>query len=800
MKRTILFIMTVILCAFNSYAQVKFEGIVMDDNDNPIPNAIAIRFDKKGIILESSISNNNGYFRFHNIDFQQEAIRVTAFGYKAEEIKNASSNEINNIILHSLAVNLDEIVVSAKLHVIQKSDRLVFNSLPLSLTKGNNTYELLKITPLVQENNSKISMLGKESILLYINGKKTNLTQEALQSYLQSLPAENIESIEVITNPGVTYTLSGNQGIINLMLKKNELEGLKGSFKFEDQQSLKKNSQNGGLYIDFLKQKFALSSSIYSNHQRFLLENTTQYYFHNDNKWDSAKNKINGEDLYAGANLRIDYNLSKNHTIGTLIDLFHVNRKSNTNNATQFYNTFNELTTDSTYQSYNKSSGPINRLSLNINYRAKLSDAGNTLSLDIDYLNNGKSQNVFNTFTRIQTEGIPEYTSEFDQISKDKFNNYSGKAEYKQIINNKHNLTVGAEFYITSSNSAFHYTTFENDKSTLDPTKSNNFEYQETLLSGYLSYNWGINEKIMGSVGIKIENANSRGWQKVTEERTKRQDLDVLPNLSILYQPNANNRISYNFSSIAARPGYYSLNPFKFFINPNTYKEYNPNLQTAKAYFQNLTYIMNRNYIFSVGYSYISNVTNNFLVPIDDKYIKLLNANYGNLHMVSPNFSWISSLLNNHLSSRITVGGDYRREKGQVETIQIDNKAFSYYITLYSNILLSKKTNWNVTLNARYYSKSKLAHENSNASYGLSLGVRKVFPKDISLTFGINNLLTNYHDIRTKSTEEYQYYIKNHYYTQTAYISLTIPFGNQKTRGAQNRYPSSSTTNHRLKE
>lgn len=799
MKRAVVVFLLINSCILSCYSQLQFGGIVVDADNIPIPNAVAILVNKSGAMVESSIIDTSGYFSFQQIDFRFETIKVSAFGYKTEEIKEAPENVVAKIVLYNLAIDLDEVVVTGKTNVVQKSDRLVFTMLNNHITKGNNTYELLKLTPLVQENNSKISIIGKESVSLYINGRKSNLTQEALQSYLQSLPADHIESIEVITNPGVIYSVSGNQGVINLILKKNEADGLKGSFRFEDSQSLKKNSQNGSVYLDYQKKKFNLTSSLFINNQRSFSENTTDYYFYNRNTWDRSENEIDAQYLYAGGNIRVDYNFSENHTIGALLDISHINSKSDSDNKTIYYSSLNASASDSIYQSYNKSSGPTNRLSVNLNYRAKLSEAGSVFSLDLDYLKNNKDQNIFNHFNRLPVDGLPDYVYEFDQKSKDGFNNYSAKAEYKHVFNNKHNLTGGVEFYRSTSGSDFYYTYLDDDQIIPDPTKNNRFNYDETFLSGYLSYNWIINDKIMGSVGIKVENADSKGLQKMTGERTKRNDFDLLPNFSVLYQPNTNNRLSYNLFSIAARPGYYSLNPFRFFINSNTYKEYNPNLKITNAYFHSIAYTLNRNYIFGLNYNYLKNVTNNFLIPVDNQYIKLINANYGTLHTISPSFTWITSLINDRLYNKITVTGSYRRDKGNVETVVVDNKAYSYNFSFYADFLISKASNWNLTFNGFYGSKLKLAHEDINASYNISLGAKKVFPQNISLNFGINNVLFHY-DIRKKATSDYRYYIKNKYYFQTAYVNISIPFGNQKTKGAQYRRTSSFDTSTRLKE
>ena len=158
------------------------------------------------------------------------------------------------------------------------------------------------------------------------------------------------------------------------------------------------------------------------------------------------------------------------------------------------------------------------------------------ISFDIDYLKDNKSENTLNNFYRLPTEALPVYEFNFNQESENTFDNYSTKAEYKQVFNKKHYLTGGVFFYSSKSNSDFYYTYFDENQYIPDPSKNNSFDYNETFLSGYLSYHWAINDKISGSAGLKIEHADSKGLQKVTGEKTKRSDSDLIPNFSILYQ------------------------------------------------------------------------------------------------------------------------------------------------------------------------------------------------------------------------------------------------------------------------
>ena len=546
----------------------------------------------------------------------------------------------------------------------------------------------------------------------------------------------------------------------------------------------------------FKKNKFNLTSSLYTYNGNSYSENTTEYYYFNYNKYNRMYDKEDNNYLSVGGNIRADYRITDNHILGIVFDGLYT-KKNNKESANTIYSKLSSNSLDSIYDSYNKTNTPTRRFSLNLNYRGKISEKS-SFSLDVDYLTNNRDNNITNDFYRLETESVSSLQSSFEQRTNDLFDNYSTKMEYKHKFNDKQSLTTGVDFYYASSKSDFFYASLINDQYIPDPLKNNTFEYKETFVSPYVSYDWKLNNKLMGVAGVKAEYVNSKGVQKATEEKIKKNYFDIKPSLSVLYEVNSNNRLSYNFSLGVYRPGYYYLNPFKFFVNPTTYKENNPNLSTLKTYTNRLLYTFARHYTIGLNYTYTSQSVRDFYIPVDDKFTKILRTNYGNTHTISLYSEWNNSYWDERLFVKLSANVDYIRDKGKVETILVDNSFFSYSFSLNSNWTISKKRNLNLDLNSSYRSREKYASEDFNNFYYLSFGFRKVFHNDISLSFGMNGLFTPNRAIQ-KTDENYKYHIKLKTYNETAYIRLSIPFGNQKTKGAQNR-SSSSNARSRLSE
>ena len=179
-------------------------------------------------------------------------------------------------------------------------------------------------------------------------------------------------------------------------------------------------------------------------------------------------------------------------------------------------------------------------------------------------------------------------------------------------------------------------------------------------------------------------------------------------------------------------------------------------------------------------------------------YTKEIALNYGSNQRLSLSFSWNQSFWDNRLSINSYLEGDYRTEKGSVESIVIDVSDFSSMFSFSSNVLQSKRYNWNLTSSFSYSTSMKLAQEDVANSYSLSIRTRRVFRNNIALELGISNLLYNNAQKRSKVTDDYEFYIAS--YSDRRYVSLgiSVPFGNMKARGASSRSGSSARMRGRL--
>src|ERR1700754_2868500 len=123
------------------------------------------------------------------------------------------------------------IVRGAKPLFQQQINGTVVNAGNSILTKGSSVLEVLERSPgvVIDRRSNAISLNGKNGVLVLINGKQLRMSMDQLVDLLNSMPADNIEKIELLTSPPANYDADGNAGMINIVLKKNRKKGTNGS-------------------------------------------------------------------------------------------------------------------------------------------------------------------------------------------------------------------------------------------------------------------------------------------------------------------------------------------------------------------------------------------------------------------------------------------------------------------------------------------------------------------------------------------------------------------------------------------
>jgi len=230
MKKIIFLLLSVII-GLSSYAQLpgskEIHITVKDENNIPVHSARVLLLSTDSLILKTTTTDKSGTVLFKNLDAEKYNVQITHIGFESFylpviEFKNEQVVK-QDIILKQTVATLKDVVVTAKKQFVQFApDKTIINVDAGIGNAGATVMDVLERSPgITVGRDGTISMKGKPSVMVLIDGKQTQLGGADLQAYLSGMNASQVDVIELIDNPGAKYDAAGNAGIINIKTKKN---------------------------------------------------------------------------------------------------------------------------------------------------------------------------------------------------------------------------------------------------------------------------------------------------------------------------------------------------------------------------------------------------------------------------------------------------------------------------------------------------------------------------------------------------------------------------------------------------
>jgi hypothetical protein len=214
-------------------------GAVRADSAGPAlaGAAITIRSAEDAAIVTGGITDSSGRFRIEGLPAGNYQVRVSYLGYKpitltASITPNAQSANLGTVSLATDAIAVEGVTAEAQRSAVTvQVDRTVYNTKEMPAASGGNTTDLLRNIPeLDVDVDGNVKLQGSQSVAVHLNGRPAPLRGEALKNFLQSMPANRIDKVEIIPNPSAKYDPEGIAGILNIVTKENMDLGLSGSF------------------------------------------------------------------------------------------------------------------------------------------------------------------------------------------------------------------------------------------------------------------------------------------------------------------------------------------------------------------------------------------------------------------------------------------------------------------------------------------------------------------------------------------------------------------------------------------
>ncbi|HUS03357.1 MAG TPA: TonB-dependent receptor, partial [Chitinophagaceae bacterium] len=667
----------------------KVSGSIISKNEKFSGATISLLRGKDSSLVKLSVTNKEGQFAFEQIKDGKYLVSVTAAGHQKSYSNIFELNpqqqtvQLPSINLIAVSKSLTDVAITAKRPLVeQKIDRTIVN-LDASISNiGTSALEVLEKSPGVSvDRDGNISLKGKEGVLVLIDGRPTQLGGADLANLLRNMSSNQLDQIEIMTNPPARYDASGTAGIINIKTKKTINAGFNGSASIAYSQG-KYPKTNEGFNFNYRNSKMNLFTNLSHNYQKrySILMIDRNIYNNNTNSLDKIFNQV-GDRISTGnsysAKVGIDFFASKKTTFGAVVNLNTRQMLQNNPNITQISTASKDL--ESVTKALVNNDFDWNSISTNLNFRTLLDKKGKELTSDIDLVNHISGNDLFMVNSYTDAAGNPYRKSDtITGILPQDIKVYSARVDYLQPIKKDSRFEAGIKSSIVRTDNNASYDSIQNGRIIHDYNRSNHFIYEENINAAYANLSTPLSKKITAQLGLRLENTNAKGTQITTTENFDRHYTQLFPTAYFQYKANDKNNFGANFGRRVSRPSYQSLNPFIKFIDRYTFSQGNPNLKPSISSNIELTHTWKNQVTTTINYTHIKDIMHEIIQQKGQEAYNM-PANVASLKQVG-----ITVNANNQITkwwtSNININAFNDHYKGVVNNEPIDQHANSFMI------------------------------------------------------------------------------------------------------------------------
>jgi hypothetical protein len=571
----------IFLVFISTTAQNDLTGTVSNNKMELIAYSNVVLFKMPdSVFYKASYTDVEGQFKIPDCSNGNYTLQISSVGYVplSRKLSLNQTTDLGTIILNENTEELDAILIRASKPTIDKrADRLVFNVENTVLSIGN-TQNLLKKTPGVFEMEGTY-MVQNSPAVIYINNKRVYLTSDELSALLRGYSADNIKSVEVITNPPASYDAEG-VAVININTSKGISLGYKGNVSGQWTQGTFAKYQLGSSHFYKNNWLHVYSSYNYNPRRDLKLDDARIGFFNPDGsrseRWFTKLEKVDRSAAH-NFNTIVDMTVNERNSLS-----FSGNFSTNQNNDVTYQNETLVLQEGATmFTGFNANSQFENNRTngfANAQWQHVLNEEGASLSLQGNYIFTDSDQ-LQNLSTRFfDADQTTTGTNSFLTDTFQEIDIYTAKLDFITTIGS-YDFSSGLKFSNVSSTSSQNF--FDtNSGSTLNPSLSDLFLYEENIFAAYaqIDRSW---EKWSLAAGLRLEQTDVEGDSQSLGQVNTQEYLELFPNLALTHQLNENNSYTLSYKRTIDRPRYTDLNPFKTFLNDFNFNTGNPNLQPS---------------------------------------------------------------------------------------------------------------------------------------------------------------------------------------------------------------------------
>ncbi|MBL4576851.1 MAG: TonB-dependent receptor [Flavobacteriales bacterium] len=596
-----LLIVVGILCLQNSMAQNhsrfgdqqgggrpmgSIAGVINDDNGLPVEYATVSVFRMRDSSLATgAITDATGKFKI-DTKAGRYFMKIESISFTPKILTNIRVQpeqlavDLETISIARRTSNLGMVEITAEKSQVETGlDKKVFNVQKDLSNIGGNAADVLENVPsVIVDVDGNVSLRGSENVRILIDGKPSGLMGISPAKALEQIPANTIESIEIITNPSVRFDAEGIAGIINIILKKDRANGFNGMLSVTTGYP---HRHNANLTFNYKLDRLNFFGTVGMGYR----QNPGSVIYHRETTSNDTLTTLDQDGEFTRGGLSYTYRLGTDYLISkksTVTVSAGYSPSSGSNERSTDYRTYDyksilqNLSTRESMDNEIESS-----LSLNFGYEQRFKKKEQKLNFDVRY-----SEGVEDGFMEMNEEyALLDYLDDLNAPLQQRTNdlkkqsNLVIQADYIHPLNETAKVEFGYKSVVKKTDLNYKVEEFSDIPALwLDLIGiSNHFIYDESIHAAYGMYNRSING-FSYQVGLRAEQTYSTATLKETNEVYDKSYLNFFPSVHISKKLKQENKIQFSYSRRIKRPRSRNLNPFNSYADPLNLWIGNPDL------------------------------------------------------------------------------------------------------------------------------------------------------------------------------------------------------------------------------
>jgi len=731
---------------------------------------------------DGTVTDEKGYFKLKDIKNGKYKLTVTFIGFETmtfdslEITDKKSSIDLGKIGLVA-GKNLKEVeVVDEKPLIETRIDKLIYNVDKDITSKGGNATDVLRKVPMLTVDlDGNVMLQGTTNVKILINDKPSSIMAGTVGEAMKMIPADEIEKVEVITSPSAKYDAEGTGGIINIVTKKKNIEGLSGMINL----GVGTRSSNLFSNLNYRKGRFGTGINVggfgytgTGDLETYRTSGDTVVF------WQKGTNKNIGVGPYV--QWTTDYDLDSKNSLSTSI---------------KFFGFFNTIDGDNDTRSGENLFNSINHTEVNgvnydafVDYKKKFKKPEQELLISAQHTNNRRSidYDIERDFESAFIENENE-TSENDNVNSET----TFQADYTHPFSKKFTLETGAKAIFRDVTSKA--TTIIDGDSVIqiilpDLTYSNEFNYLQNVFAGYAVGSMSL-KKFGVKVGTRYEKTDVEGGLKNDISHFTSNYQNWIPSITVSYRKAGKYQLKLSYTQRLQRPGMTYLNPYRNRSDQSNITYGNPRLDAETSHNFELGYSLFRKFG-SINTSIYHRFTNNAIEKFSfvNDLTNQFETTYGNIgNNYSTGGSFGLNVLYKKLILALNTNIYYYEVKSDQEDITLTNNGVNYTISLFGSLKFTDR--WGIQAFGSFNGPKYSVQGYSTSFFYYNLSARREFKNGKGgIGLGLDNFATPYlHFKSVYDGPDFSYKTDNKIFFMGVRLSFDYRFGKMEFNNSKKK-------------